>query len=419
MKSITFFEQTKEIVGANTLCIRLANYIAENFDDTKVFYIGHKDYEAKHLINMDKVNYINYEVGKKLSFDEDTVLITSILNIFDVNIELDLSNRVKLLFWSIFPLDMAYLFPFAHKYVYKVSSDPKKICKFLKFVYGCDYTKVQEGYKFMYNNGALAFMDSLNLDSSNDCMAFSPTDRIHYLPIPLTPKEHSINPNLIEDEVINLGWLGRLVEFKIHSLAGVIKNATLYADNYNKKIKIHIIGSGKDQNLLDQCIISDNVELIFLNTISGDKLDSYILNNIDIMFAMGTSCIESSKLHIPSILIDASYKEIPLDYKFKWIYETHDYCLGEDVATMKTQNPHSFEDIISHVYDTQEGKKIVGNKCYDYFQNSHSIDLIAKMLFDLAPKSNVSISDLRSLNLYKAKFQLIKQFKRKVLKINN
>ncbi len=418
MKSITFFEQTKEIVGANTLCIRLANYIAENFDDTKVFYIGNKDYEAKHLINMEKVNYVNYEVGKKLSFDEDTVLITSILNIFDVNIELDLSKKVKLLFWCIFSLDMAYLFPFSHKYIYHVSSDPKKVCKFLKFVYGSDYKKVQEGYKYMYNNGALAFMDSLNLNSSNDCMDYNTSDNINYLPIPLIPKDHTVNFNLIEDDVINLGWLGRLVEFKIHSLVNVIKNASLYADKYNKKIRIHIIGSGKDQNLLNKCIISDNVELIFLNTISGDKLDTYISNNIDIMFAMGTSSIESSKLHIPSILIDASYKEIPLDYKFRWIYETRDYCLGEDVTTMQRINPHTFEDIIAQVYK-QDGKKAVGSRCYEYFQQNHSIDVITKMLFDLAPKSNVTIEDLRKLTLYKAKFQFIKKFKRKILKINN
>lgn len=419
MKSITFFEQTKEIVGANTLCIRLANYIAENFDNIKIFYIGHKEYEAKHLINLDKITYIDYEVGKRPSFDEDTVLITFILNLFDVNIELDLSDRVKLLFWSIFPFDTAFLFPFSNNYIYKISSEPKRINKFLKSVYLGDYHKVRDAYKFMYENDTLAFMDSLNLEATNKYMDYEPKSDINYLPIPLAPKDHTINSQLIDNKIINIGWLGRLVEFKIHSLINIVKNADLYADKYNKKIKIHIIGSGKDKKLLDKCPPNDNVELVFLNTISGDELDTYILNNVDIMFAMGTSCIESSKLHIPSVLMDASGKEIPLDYKFKWIFESKNYCLGEDVTNMKVKNSNSFEEIINQVYSQQDGKEQIGHQCYDYFKKNHSIDVITQMLLDIAFKSNVTISDLRKLNLYKAKFQAIKQFKRKVLKLNN
>ncbi len=137
------------------------------------------------------------------------------------------------------------------------------------------------------------------------------------------------------NNVVNLGWLGNLVEYKIYSLIDVIENSSFYVNNYNKIVEIY-----------------------------------------------GSSVV----------LKDVGYKEIPLDYKYKWIYETQDYCLYEDVSIMPVIN---IEKPVTH---KQDGRSL-SNRFYDYVKKNHSIDIM---------------NQLKKLSLNRAKAQFIKQFKRKI-----
>ncbi len=144
------------------------------------------------------------------------------------------------------------------------------------------------------------------------------------------------------NDVANLTWLENLAKYKVYSLVNVVENTNFYKDNYNKIV------------------------------------ETYKKNSI--------------------------YNEVPLDYKYKWIYETQDYCLYENVSSMPVKKMHNVDKVITQVYK-QDGSKLVsnignmGNKFYDYFKRNHSFDVITQV---------------KRQTIYKLKSQLIKQFKRRI-----
>ena len=43
--------------------------------------------------------------------------------------------------------------------------------------------------------------------------------------------------------------------------------------------------------------------------IKSTEINSFLLQNIDLMFAMGTSALEVAKLGVPTVMVDATYEE--------------------------------------------------------------------------------------------------------------
>lgn len=414
IKSITFFYPSRMLGGVEFLFIRLAKYLSEELN-MKVFYIDYEDGFGKKQLSSSDVTFIKYEdSSKNILLDFDTHLILPLFKLFAHN-ELIITNRVRLLFWSLHPFDIIYVFSFLKLYMNYISDKKESLKKAINFLYRKDVSIITKVLKLCDKKNSLYFMDSVNFDVKNFCLDLN-LDEAKYIPIPVLEKNHNPKREIVDENVINIGWVGRLCDFKVFILMNIIENANIYSHKTAKKVKVHIIGTGPEEIRVRNYKKTGNIELLFLGSLIEDELDNYLINNIDVLFAMGTSCLEGAKLHIPSVLVDASYKKIPLSYKFKWLFETTGFSLGESINKVNNKNSHTFNKILSEIY-LKKNKKYIGDKCYSYCKSNHAIDSVANKLIDYLNETSLTISDLFITGIDKAKVNKIKNFK-KIVKGN-
>lgn len=79
---------------------------------------------------------------------------------------------------------------------------------------------------------------------------------------------------------------------------------------------------------------SDKIDIIYVGTIAHNKLDEYLINNIDLLYGVGTCVIESAALGIPSMVLLMDTKEI-WDNQAYWYFNTKYYCTGITVEQKK------------------------------------------------------------------------------------
>ena len=113
------------------------------------------------------------------------------------------------------------------------------------------------------------------------------------------------------EEILHLSWIGRLCDFKIHILNYTIKRIASYCLLSKRTIVFHIVGEGEMKSLLEP-YTNRYFNVIVEGSIPKERLDAFLLNNIDINLSMGTSALESIKLAIPTIILDFSFKRLAL-----------------------------------------------------------------------------------------------------------
>ena len=77
------------------------------------------------------------------------------------------------------------------------------------------------------------------------------------------------------------------------------------------------------------------------------ELTSFLQENVDLVFAMGTSMLEAEKLGIPSVLLFYSEKTSK-DNCFLWSFKLRHYCLGIENRKDYEGNIDTLEDIIKY-----------------------------------------------------------------------
>ena len=73
-----------------------------------------------------------------------------------------------------------------------------------------------------------------------------------------------------------------------------------------------------------------NISIELIDYISPGEIENFLLlNEIDILMAMGTSALEGARLGIPTILLDIAYNEVRDGYNYQWINERDGFTLGD------------------------------------------------------------------------------------------
>jgi hypothetical protein len=405
VKNITFFYPARKVGGAEFLFIRLAKHISRNYG-LGVYVIDYKDGFLRSQIIEKDVHFIEYEEGKLIHIDHPTHLITPVSCLFRVKNELLINEKSIILLWVLHPYNLLSLFPFISRYQSLRVELIKSINKFLFFE---DQSKIKSAIRYLERTHALYFMDSA-------CFTFNQyvfdlnREEVRYLPVTNLAKTLEARSEIVNQNEMNIGWLGRISEEKVYSLLNVIENADAYSAQYGKKIVLHIIGEGPKENLIKGYRKkSENLEILFLGTKIGEELDRYLMNSIDVLFAMGTSCFEGAQLKLPTVLVGPSFQRIKRDYKYTWLYNTEGYSLGG--YANKENNPHSFDDIMNEIY-ARNKKGIIGEKNYRYYVDNHSITKVSEMLMNYLEKDTGTLGDLdRETTIFKNSFILKAYFR--------
>ena len=259
-------------------------------------------------------DFIEYN-GSKTELNISGTLITPVSKIYSISNELLLKNEtLKIFFWCLHSHNILHVMPESNL----SEKFPPQIYKFiLKSFAKHNYNVFYRLLMCCSEYNSIYYMDYLNYSFNK--FFFENAIEEKYLPIATNNKNKLLNKNIsnLINEDINVCFLGRLCKEKTTALLNLAYN--LNKIKTNKKINLHVIGEGNERKRIN---VEDykNVNFIFLGTLTDEKLDYYLINKIDILFAMGLSLLEGAKLKIPTVVVPFSYKSYKIN-KFHYLYE--------------------------------------------------------------------------------------------------
>lgn len=385
--NIYFFYPSKIVGGAEYLFSRLALNLQEKYKKT-VYYIDYKDGFIRKQEKFKSLNFIDFEDGYKTEIFSAGIVITPISNIYRISDYLNIKNdKIKLFLWSIHPYNLVHITPEAEVLQYFSAKQNKYI---LKYIADNTYNVLKKMLKDFDKENAIYFMDYDNYIFNETIWG----NIIHenYLKIVGEEKFVFAPEFIINENEINVAVMGRFSEEKVTSVINVAEN--LNALKTDKKKRLHIIGDGEYRNqFIPEKYTS--LEIIFKGTLLSEKLNNYFIENVDILFSMGTCCLEGAALKLPVVAIPYSYKNYNLN-KFYYLGDTEKNDIGARLSLYKNFANRKFEDIITQIYDENK-KGYIGNKCYKYFIKNYSLDSISKLLLEKLSTDSLSFEKYFSI----------------------
>gem|GEM_PF-2289947 len=199
----------------------------------------------------------------------------------------------------------------------------------------------------------------------------------------------------LNTDVLTLGWVGRLADFKITILNRVLLDAYEYASAHSQKIEFTVVGSGEYETLLAD-LKSDFFTIVKIPSVTPAELNGFLLK-LDMLFAMGTTALEGAKLGVPTVRLDYSYSKIPEGYRYKFFHEIQGYSMGERIDSDCFRNgTHLFKDIMCVLRD---GREELSQKGYDFYHAHHTIANSARLLMEYIGGSSLRWKDLSERGL--------------------
>nr|WP_314531326.1 hypothetical protein [uncultured Pseudomonas sp.] len=213
-------------------------------------------------------------------------------------------------------------------------------------------------------------------------------------------------------DVLRVGWVGRVdMDFKFYALERVITDMRSLRGGVLKRYKqivFYIVGSGDAIDALKEFVNSDSsMEYHLIPSVDKDNLSGFIRDNIDLMFAMGTSSLEAAKNKVPTVVVPPRARrhdsQVP---PYRWVSESKGYSLGElSYAGVKPVQPSSSMDVLMEQF--VGGADEISRAAHKY-SKLFEAELVFKKMNDLACKSvpstmmYVKSFELFVLNKFKA-----------------
>ncbi len=360
-----FYLPSVHIGGCEFALIRFAMYLSEELKQ-KVYYVDYANEETslarRELMNT-AVVFIDYTDDKQQydAFAEPVCIVAP----YTMHGQIPLFRNAKVLYWLVHPDSPKWLMHRALLTRKELRKESRKLDK----------------------HRAIACMDLACYRESQKQLDLALNKQ--YIPVPCVSKQRRVSPELIDEQVINLAWLGRLDGDKIYAVINLLENFNAYETPRQKRL--HIIGDGDSRNLIDESLYPQ-VEIVWASVLVNEVLDDYLIEHVDILCAMGTSCLEGANLALPTVLLTYSLEFIKTG-TFHWLYDMQDYTLGyktQDEGEYQVFKRTPLSEIIETIYE-QKQKERVGARCLAYSQNYHSLEMAARELMKHAALTSYAL----------------------------
>ncbi|WP_286754124.1 MULTISPECIES: hypothetical protein [Sphingobacterium] len=370
-KIITFYYPSKIIGGAELLFLRLAINLSRSAEIV-VQYVDFPDgFVAKEIENNQyNISIIPFDFDRRIMLGEDSLLVAPLSSIFQVSRVFN--KNVHVMLWSIHPMGLKDT----------IDSLPSYISSLPYHRYGVDLTK------FIAKNGVF-FMDRPNFNIQKEIFAIGQS-QVDYLPIFSSVLGRHKQYGSNDSGELRLGWLGRLCIEKVNPLVNVIAHCNAYLlSNPKENIVFSIIGDGDKRFMIEDLELHPNLELKFLGTLSGERLHNLMIEDIDLMFAMGTSALEAGLLHIATVLVDLSFKDMAANNRFRFLYESEGYSVADEYDE-ENNYAHELDTILGRVKSGEIS--LDADKCYEYSLSHHSEESAVKKFCAVTSKIELQLS---------------------------
>lgn len=390
MTKIFFYFPYYEECGVPILFLRMSRWLAENHPNEYDVYVcdfadGAMARNIKYNDNV-KVALVGTTNGITIS-DNDILIMQSLVPYYWPK-ELHIAPKAKIFYWtlhfrnltpSLLPFPGFRELPFRYRSIYK----------FCSFFHKKRILGIAEMIQDMMKHNAHYFMD---ISTQEQCELHIPIRKpvnMDYLPVPASDYLGPYKKYDSNKLIIDACWLGRISYEKTPILIHTLEACSRYAWKHKQKIRFHILGFGEYVDIVEKLELDNEYFTKFpISSIRFDEINKYLLNNIDVMFAMGTSALESAKLKIPTVLVDCTPSMQPIkgDYLFRFIDERRGYDLGHCITTKDIQNGNnSIDNIFAQLRNNYVE---IANNSYNHFHEKHSLSSVGTKLYGILQTMN-------------------------------
>lgn len=371
--------------GVNMMFIRLASHLhTQGFDVSVLDY-----YDGRMAQDRDPaINLIPYFDNKRVKLPSGVTLIFQTMVPWSIYSSLSIPNDVKVFFITTLPANFYPSLPGALRDVMYEGGAIAKL--FWKTLLRNEFNKSKQFLRLIESKESHALLDTnivSNIEEKFNLKINNPKI------MPLFSKEVTGNfyartPS--KKNVLCVGWVGRIADFKVHILNKVIFDLKKYSNENRVKINFIVVGKGDKECVLDvTCTNYFNMERV--EYICAAELDKQLLK-FDLYFAMGTSALDGARLGVPTVRLDYSYSKILCDYRYKFFFEVEGYSLGELIGAANYKlGEHTMSGIMHELLTNS-----VNISCltYEFYKESFSISSTSVMLRSLIRKSHLTWGDL-------------------------
>lgn len=394
MTNVYFYFPYMDESGVPMLFLRMSRWLAEHYaNDYECFVIDYPDGAmARNLTGEDKVKVLRYDDNETCFIDNDAIVVFQSFNASFWPQNLKLSSGTKIVWWTLHARCLSpILIPvpfneltFRYHWLYKLFA-----LLYYPFMHG--FAKMVDD---MIAHGALYFMDYDTLYESIKHLPIKSREVDYFLPVPASDYYGELKGER-NIEILNVCWLGRLCDEKTPVLKYAISKLADYAMRNKRQIEMHILGYGNHQEEIDNLgLDNEYYHQRKARPIRFVEINNFLLENIDLMFAQGTSALESAKLGIPTVVTDDFYKDLHGDYVFKMLHERKNYDIGH-LVTEKDYKPNnsSFEDIMDKVTLNYNEMSILSR---EHFVRHHSLTSVGQQFVKALKKSDYTFDMIDS-----------------------
>lgn len=378
--------------GVSVLFYRVARYLAAN-KLAEPILVDFEDGAMANLVRSgdDELSFAYYTEESELTIPENAYAVFQSMTPWSIFPNIRFHSNTRLLFWNCHPYNLILPIPFFRIISYRF----KTLSRCFELTLLKSWKKwLVRFIRTIHKKEGIVFMDEENLRKTEICNDLS-LNRASFLPIPVDlPECNSKNTFRNVNEDIRFTWIGRLVDFKFYPLKRFLISMNSYAYQRSIIFEFSVIGSGPFIRKLKKLAESLNsVRVKFFGDMELSDVKTFIKLNTDIVVAMGTSALEGASLSKPTVLLDLSYKNIPENYKFKWLYETTGYNLAEEVCKKHLgSSNNSFSQLISiYIKDPHS----LSNLCFNHVANNHSLSKVSLELVNFLMKSKLNARHIK------------------------
>ncbi|HWA24555.1 MAG TPA: hypothetical protein VG734_02690 [Lacunisphaera sp.] len=251
--------------------------------------------------------------------------------------------------------------------------------------------KTRDFVRLLVRERSLFFMDGPNWRTTESYLGCKIADPI-LLPVALDVPE---NPRIrrVGEAALQVAWVGRLYDFKIHILCHTIRRLSDYAAATRTKVVYHVIGDGPLGRMLDEVEPAhDWFELIRVGDLEVGAMREYLRQRIDLLTAMGTAALEGAALGLPVLVVDIAYKPISTPYRYRWLHETPDFDLAHTITAADADpTGESLGNMITALKSDYAG---IATAAHQYCRTHHSIAAVAERFLALLAESSLRFGEV-------------------------
>lgn len=385
IKNIVFFQFSFGIGGEILSYLRMAHWLAQNTDypihifdraESPVHAYLQNHYAA--LIN--KRFFVHpYHADRlqeeKLTFPPGSVVLTN--GHFLCQDELITNINAQHAKW---------LFYFLEPHTYK------DLLKYVGFFKSLKLrVKIRKRLKTADLKQALLMQDFPNY---NNLKKFYP--KLHKAYQPLAIEEPSFRENWqLKPGFLHVAYIGRNSSSKNYSLRFIAKKLNRYAHSKKIQILFSIIGDFQENSLLCQKIRYQNPCILvrFLGPLFGPELTRFLKERVDVVAAMGTSCLEAGRLGILALSVPASPpKKLPAKTQVGFIADFKEFALGGFVGEENgLTRPYSFDGALDLLRKDYSALIQAQN---EHIKHHFDINVTMKLFLQALQRTSFELSDL-------------------------